>query len=172
MYHYFCAFTEDDSTYQEIRHKIFGWGFFLFVGMMIVGVFASLIIGGIYGLNIGNNMLATYSFVMSTAFIIPCVQLIVFFVNYFRKKGTANQINAHFYDECISVNDSLKIAYTDVKKVTQTSNYIILYVNEPNKPHKYLPIKKDALNCNPETLICFLKEKRKENRTKYFLPAH
>ena len=172
MFHYICSFIDDESTHKEIRHKVFGWGFFCFCAFMVIGMFASLICGGIYGISINNTTLATYSLVMSAAFIIPCIQLVCFFIKFFHSKHEPKNVTLAFLDDHIEINKQTQYVYGHIKKIAQTKNYLIIFIQETNKPYIYIPVKKDSLNCNPGTLITFLRQKRKESKQEFFMPAH
>lgn len=162
MYNYFCCFQEDKNTHKELRWRIFNWSLFFWVSICVVGMFAALIVGGIYGINQNNIPLAAYSFVMSSAFVIPCLQLVYYVWRFFAGKKSYAKIDAKFLEDIISVNEKLTIPYSQIKRIIKTKNYLLLIRQDEKKNQTYLPIKKDACNCNWKTLIHFIDVKRKQ----------
>lgn len=164
MFHYICCFEEDIKTHKELRWRIFNWPLFFWVSICIFGIFSALIVGGIYGINANNAMLATYSFVMSTAFVIPCIQMGCHVLKFFKGKKKCSKINVKFLENNIVVNDDIEISYYDIKRIIKTKNYIVLILQDENRGRMFLPIKKNACNCNWETLIDFVNDKRKRDK--------
>lgn len=171
MTNYFCKYLDSTEMRKEIRWKVQDFGFFIFAFFMIVGLFASLIYGGIYGIRIENYMLATYSFLMSIALFMPSIQMVVFLIRFVMQKGTNAEVEVLFHDDCFVVNEERSFSYAHISKIKQTQNYIIIHIHEPNKPFEYLPICKSTLNCATNEFIGYLKNKKRESKQCQTAPA-
>ena len=171
MTKYSCKYLDSTEMRKEIRWKVQDFGFFIFAFFIIIGLFASLIYGGIYGIRIGNYTLATYSFFMSLALFVPSVQMVVFLIRFVMQKGTNAEVEIIFTDDCFTINEKRSFNYAHISKIKQTNNYIIVHIHEPNQPYEYLPICKSTLNCEPNEFIGYLKNKKLESKQCQTAPA-
>lgn len=148
MIHYENIYQNNLEGHKEVRWKTLNWTLIICIGISMLLMILSLLVGGIYGIDKNNTPLAVYSFVMMFTFLvcsftIPCTV--------FRQLKTPKEyltIESKFLDDeiqiCASNGKYKTYQYNTLKKVKETKNFFVLIFEEKEKPQSYLIVKKDS----------------------------
>lgn len=167
MIYYENIYQNNLEGHKEVRWKTLNWTLIICIGISMLLIILSLLVGGIYGIDKNNTPLAVYSFVMMFTFFacsltIPCTV--------FSQLKTPKEyltIESKFFDNEIQIsasNGKSKIyQYNAIKKVKETKNFFILIFEEKEKPQSYLVVKKDSFKTGTKYYFTeFLWQRKKQ----------
>lgn len=164
-----CHYVKTPEMHKELRWRTLNWPLLVTVSAVTITMISVLVTLGIYGISVENTLMSIYCFVAASIFFFPSLQIPWVVILHMKMPKKFGQVDMVFHDDRIEIKDKTNSdsrAYSCVEKIKETPDFFLIIFKNEKKELSFLPVKKDALNCDSATFKEFVAGKIGDGKDK------